>query len=234
MTRVRLGVGSVLVAVLLTGCFPNDPAPTPTPTEAVATPTAIPTPEPTKPEMSQLVLSADGLGPLLLGQAPPVTSPDLDILVFDDDFCVGEEGPDGEVPPGLWVTNYPEVSDGFYGNPGRAFSVQVLDGLVERIDVKSAQIVTPEGIRIGSSAAEVVAAYPDALSPTWDGGVTDLYVVEGSAGRLLIEVSTDDRIADYWNSDQVDRVLQISAWSRDIDPRGVAGSDNTVGNCSAP
>src|SRR4051794_35071237 len=88
--------GSIVVAALavaLTACgLGAPPAPSPDPSEsttasATPEPSATPTPEPTKPGTSELILSPEGLGPLVIGSAPPASDPAIDIAIFDPDHC---------------------------------------------------------------------------------------------------------------------------------------------------
>src|SRR5690349_13541633 len=124
---------AVALVVTCSGCAPQaaQDVPTLAPLETV-TPTPTPTSVSSKPELSELVLSPDGLGPLLVGQAPPVTDPAIDILVFDVDHCADdEESIMYGVPAGKWVANYePALSS----NTNDPFGVFVNDdGVVELI-----------------------------------------------------------------------------------------------------
>lgn len=230
MSRVRVIALSVVIAVSLAGCVAGNPEPAPS--ETVAEPSSTPSAEPTKPALSDLQISAVGLGPLLLGAAPPVTSPELDPLVFDEDFCAEYLEPpyDFDIDPGLWVANYPD-EEGFFGNPLSPFGVLVSDGTVRRIEVHASTISTEEGIHIGSTQDELLAAYPDGFAVSQDDDVSDVFALQGPSGWLVFEV-TNDNLAGYWDAGKEDLVWRIAALVPELEPRAIAGSDNSVGNCA--
>jgi len=173
-----------MAIVLLEGCATEAPAPIADPPSASATPT--PTPEPTKPPLAELVLTTEGLGPITIGEPPVVVDPALDVIIFDDDYCQ-EFVDDGRLDDaGKWIANYEPALSGTSRDP---FSVLVENDVVEIVAIGSPEIVTAEGIGLGSSRADVVAAYPDA--EIISAFASDVYVVDGVNGRLLIEVATD-------------------------------------------
>src|SRR5690606_4194921 len=111
MRTIPLAAATV-VACLLAGCAgPSAPTPRSSPSASPsASPSPSPSPQPSKPALADLVIEPEGLGPLRVGQAPPVTDPAIDILVFDPDACdfVPEWDP-SYVPSGdlgLWISNY--------------------------------------------------------------------------------------------------------------------------------
>jgi hypothetical protein len=180
----------VVVALATAGCVPTAPIaagiPSPTATAPTPTPTVIPTPlptvvPPTKPALADLRLTADGLGPLVIGQVPPVTDPALDILVFDPEFCDGQFG-----DRGLWVPNYPET-DAFFVSTDR-------DGRLTRILPGRSPIplISDTGIQKGSSRAELEAAYPAGFDyEIPNPQLADVYAIDGTYGRLVFEVAPD-------------------------------------------
>ncbi len=180
---------TALVLVALTSCTPtSDAGSTPVVPSSTATPTSEP---PTaKPELSELVIGPEGLGPLVIGAAPPSFGPDLDVLVFVDDYCAAAYADGYASEPGLWVENYPEA---LAGDADRSFGVWVSDGVLEEITVYKPGILTDRGIGVGSTRDEVLAAYPEGFSsnylPVWTNSV---YAVDGKTGHLLIEVATPD------------------------------------------
>ena len=209
---VALTIAGCVPAPVVAGGSPSPTSPTPTPT-ATLTPTPTPTlVPPTKPALADLRLTAEGLGPLVIGQAPPVTDPALDILVFEPEFCDGVWG-----DRGLWVPNYPETD---------AFHV-IIDGagLIRTIFPGSVSLLTDTEISVGSSRAELEAAYPggfdDVISTP---SRADVYVVEGASGQLIFEVST----ASY----DSDRVVLIRAALSDGTPPGPRWqTDGLGGGC---
>ncbi|WP_309615365.1 hypothetical protein [Salinibacterium sp.] len=193
--------------------MPSAPAAvvTPSPTATAPTPTATPTPTPTvvaptKPALAELVLTADGLGPLLMGQAPPVTDPALDILVFDPEHCDAGQG-----DPGLWVPNYDDPA---------AFYTTIDDqGLVSQLalfrrsdsaDTGVGPILTDTGIGVGSTRDELLAAHPTGFDEiVTTGQVSDVYIASGNTGSLVFEVAKNDNLPGYWGSDQLGVVQLI-------------------------
>lgn len=223
-----LGIG----AFALTACTPEAPAPAPSSSE-----TAEPSPSPsatetaTRPAITQLVLTTEGLGTggpgdLVFGAAPPATSPGADLVIYDDDACADTGLPD----PGLWLSTYPEVDEGF--GPLRPFSIGVTGDLLTRIDIHSESIITDEGLALGSSLDAVLGTYPGGPDEVYNhADVSDVYVFMGEKGKLMFEVAVD-RIPGYWSADQLDTVVFLSAVSIDTPAYGVAASDNIVGVCN--
>jgi hypothetical protein len=179
MINSRAIVAVAVSGFLLAGCATSEPAPIADPPSASATPPAVAT----QPTLGDLVLSADGLGPLVIGEAPPVTDPALDVLIFDEDYCADV---DGAPSPGKWIPNYEPALSDFSSEP---FSVYVPEDVLEQIAIDSGDIVTAEGIGLGSTRDEILAAYPDAVLT--ENMNTDLYVLTGDNGRLVFEVGAE-------------------------------------------
>ena len=121
-----------------------------------------------------------------MGEAPVVSDPALDILIYDEDHCQ-EFVDDGRLDDaGKWIANYEPALSGASFEP---FSVWVKNDIVSIIAIGSREILTAEGLGLGSSRADVVAAYPDA--EITHGFGTDIYVVESEYARLVFEVGTE-------------------------------------------
>ncbi|HWH97556.1 MAG TPA: hypothetical protein VNS80_04245 [Pseudolysinimonas sp.] len=226
---------AISLAVTMTAC---DPAGTPTPTGsatsgtptdgATATPTPSPTPV-TAPARADLALSPEGMGTLVFGVAPS-TAAATQMLVLDPEFCTDANtgygigiGP-GDPEAALWVP-IPAYRDGREGD----FGVSVDGGVLNRIDLYDGTIPTTEGVRIGDTRADVVAAYPGA---TLVGEyLTDIYVITGVAGSLQIEVAHQPSDMTYWEPGEVDTVRFIHAVVTGFAPFTVAASENIAGIC---
>lgn len=233
----RLVPASLLVTVLvltLTACFPGsaEPAPSGSAETAGPSPTATGTtslePE-VAPARDELALSADGMGTLVLGEAPS-TDPATQMLVLDPDYCLDDHaGLGAGLAPGdpaaaRWIP-IPAYRDGLSGD----FSVDVDGGVLSRIDIgfTGPSIPTTAGIRVGDSRTAVEAAYPGATIVGT--GLTDVFVVTGTHGTLQIEVSTSD---PYWSGSRpADVVVYLHATQTGIAPFSIAGTENIAGIC---
>lgn len=230
MRHLRVLAATGIVVALLAGCTPTapvaDPTAKPTTTRtatASPTPTATVAAPPTKPELADLVLSTAGLGPVLMGAGPPVTDSALDILVLGEVIC------DPAAPPitGVWIANYPDITT-MAGKVTSPFQVAVGgDGIVARIDVRGEGPRTDRGIRVGSTADEVVAAYPDA-SEIVDFGRALVYAMRGSTGTLLIEIDTRD------DGDEAGfgRVVSMRVGAQDVPVYAVSNTGNVISACN--
>ena len=227
---VALGVA----ALALSGCTPDTPKPAPSASasgEPSPSPSASAVETGTRPNVTQLVLTTEGLGSgepgdLVFGAAPPADDPSTDLVIYDADACAGTEAP----TPDLWLANYPELDEGF--GPQRPFSIAVKDGLLTRIDINTENIITDEGLVLGSSLDAVLGTYPGGPDEVVNhADVSDVYVFMGEKGKLMFEIAVD-RIPGYWAADQLNTVVFLSAVSIDTPAYGVAASDNVVGTCS--
>jgi len=226
---------SAVVAMLCAGCAPGAPAATPTPSfsspdAAPSSPSPTPTPDPTRPALAELVLTTEGLGTLVVGEVI-AEGTELSMGQFVENYC---DFGFGTVDPAFdrW-TALPEYesSQAVYGG-GLAFGlgVDASTSVLDRIDVFTPEIPTEEGIRFFSTRADVVAAYP-AVVP-FESDLTDVFEVPGRQGVVHIEVSTDDRFADYWPADELDTVIALRVVSSGIPPFSVAASGNVPPFCS--
>lgn len=232
MRHLRLLGAAAALAVVLTGCAapaPEGAAPPKPTTTATAKPTATPTSTstasaaPTKPALDDLIVSSSGLGPLVLGAAPPVTDPALDVLVIGSVTC----DPGSTPITGVWLANYPDGTT-LGGKVTSPFQVAVNDGgAISRIDVRLAGPHTDRGIQIGSTAEEVVAAYPDA-SEIVDFERALVYAVRGPTGTLLIEMDTRDDGAESGFG----KVVSIRVGPPDVPVYAVSNTGNVISPCN--
>ncbi len=228
---------AVAVVLLLSACDPSggggggsSTAPTGDTTDSVTpTPAASKTAEPAvKPAVGDLILSPEGLGPLVIGSPPPATDPALDIAILDPDYCVAYAADYG-VPAGKWIPNYePALSSEDGGDP---FALLVEGGVLAGLDVRSSQPHTAQGIHVGSSVAELTAAYPGGFTTVYNhADISDVYAVNGTHGRILFEVPKDGGDG-YWDPSDLGKVLFIHVTRLSDEVFGVSGTDGGYGGC---
>jgi hypothetical protein len=191
-----------------------------------------PTPEPTEtvdphPDLADLIISTSGLGPLTVG-LPPATNPGAAMIEWDPEFCSGDEeimGPIDE--PGRWVALGYDVDTNYMGEPARALYIAADDTAVSRIDVMGTSPHTAEGIRIGSTLAELQATYPDLQGPH-DNNISQVWWISDANGTVVFETQGEDMLGPG----VVEQVILIRVLAAGIDPAwGAANSGNVAGAC---
>lgn len=228
MTRLRAATLAAIVGistVLLAGCDAAGPeAPSAAPSESpTPSETAAPA-DPAKPTLGELILTTEGLGELQFGSAPPSGNPAVNLVSYDANACAAEG------LPGLWLSTYPLVDEGF--GAMAPFAIAVEGGGVSRIDINSEQIFTDLGLHIGSSLDEVLGVYPGGPDQVVNhADVSDVYVIKGTRGQLQFEVAVD-RISGYWDPAVIDTVVFLNAIDITTQPFGVAATGNVIGVCN--
>ena len=225
---------AALACFALSACAPGSDVAEPEPTASVSD-TPSPTPsaseEARAPAVSELELTPNGMGTLVIGEAPS-TVPTLQMIEEDPSACADEntgfgagvEAGDPEAIRWVPIAEY-NSADGY-----ARWSVSVIDGALARIDLHDDSVPTDKGIRIGDSRAAALAAYPDGMLV--DETITDVLVVPGEHGVLHIEIAKEmsGDLAGYWGG-QVDTVVFIRAVDLEGGVFTVAASDNIAGGC---
>jgi hypothetical protein len=228
--RVPLIALALSAAFLLSACDPgpSDPVAEPSASETPS-PTPTPSEAPRAPAVGELVITPDGMGTLVIGQAPPTDAAQV-MIEEDPAHCADvNTGFGAGVEPGdpeaiRWVPI------DAYETAGHApWAVNVLDGLLHRIDVFDSSIPTDLGIRIGDPAATALTAY--SAFPVTDEEITQVIAVPGEHGVLHIELaSTTGEWGTYWGA-QAGTVVYIRAVTLDSGVFSVAASENIAGGC---
>jgi len=199
------------------------------PQASAAPPSPTPTPTPSRPALADLVLTTEGLGTLVIGQAPPV-DPATAMVTFDPVLCVAPEYDieAGDPLAGGWAPDPSYAESTFWGDS--AFQVYV-DGTLRRLEVYGRTIPTSGGLHIGDPSSAVLVAHPDAQLVI-SGEISDVYVVHGTAGDLSIEVTVVPAdMPTYWG-DLADTVLGLRVTPTGTDPFAVAGGENVIFGCN--
>lgn len=183
-----------LCALVLAGCTPAEPSAAPSLTEQK--PTISPTPTVSaapqaveivvKPQESELVISPEGLGPIVIGEPMPDFEPDTALALWDETFC-GFDNPSEDYAN--WVTNYPMTPDGKYPFLAEVdYPTGTVSSPITGITVQSTEIRTASGLGIGSTVASLESEYGADLLPYIDPDYS-AYVVEGPVGQLVFWVA---------------------------------------------
>jgi len=170
-----------------------------------------------------------GLGPLTVGSTPPATNPGAAMIAWDAAFCSGEMW-EGDGDPGRWVPSGYDNDTNYMGEPAGPFYVDASDASdagVHRIDVMGTSPHTVEGIRIGSTLAELQATYP-ALAGPFAGPVSKVWWIQDAAGSVAFETQGEDMLG----AGAPEQVILIRVLAPGVSPEfGAANSGNVAGAC---
>lgn len=172
------------------------------------------------PALAHLTLTPNGLGDLRVGS--PVG--EYDLVSYGKRACPSSGG---------WLPRYPKANDTSGGQQLNPFDVNTRSGkqtsAITAVFVWSRSIRTTKGIRVGSRLADVTAAYPRAAVTKTT--ASDLYVVNGSGGQLVIEVAGHNEYAEgEWPASVLGTVVWMDVLPRGAEPKSLAGS-NDAGPC---
>lgn len=138
---------------------------------------------------------------------PVVGNPGESAVTWEADHCSPGEG--------RFVFTAAPTLVGLWGEDG---------GVIGRIDVYDPSLSTAEGIHVGSTAAEVVAAYP-ATPPVTSFSGTQLVVLSAPEGFITIE------LADGWGAEPL-TVANIRIYAAGLEANvPVYGTEDFAGAC---
>jgi hypothetical protein len=249
-TVVTILLASSLV-LALSGCA-DDSVPSSnssvggTPSSSAAAPTITPSAGPTSsdapaadapPALSELVVTATGIGPLTMGEPIPSPTDSRSLATYDPAFCATEDRPVGDPWAGAWRPSYPTTPVDWAPRPVDAFTVHteeaIQDSAISSIGVWSPELATAAGIHPGSTRTELEVAYPSFASVT-EAELTDIYVVRdpaGSTGELWFEVANASYATDVFPSSIVDLVLWVVVMPGGNAPYSLTETDSGGGPC---
>lgn len=201
--HLRIASVALLATAVLMGvsaCTPGGPTAETSPSASdtpTPTPTSTPSSSPTPPVPEQPALDHEGIGPLHLGDDPALADPSF--IEGLPQECEGEQFIGWQAVQhgdGLAKEDMPVFLAGAL-RPGETIS---------RFQSSAAGLLTSEGIGVGSSRAELLAAYPAAVFLESRNG-RDRYLVAGSPGDLYFDVTFDDGTG-YWGTN-IDLVFDM-------------------------
>lgn len=214
--RAPATVAAVIAAltVTLSGCTSGSAAPTATPTPAAATPTARAMASASPSPTPAAIVADCSIDPIVPGR----------LACIDTNLPVAGNPGEAEI---MWEPDLCSAGDGRFVFTAAPLTVRLSGeggGKIGRIDVYDPSISTAEGIHVGSTAAEVAAAYPANPAVTAFSG-TQLVVLSGAEGFITIE------LADGWGAEPL-TVANIRIYAADQDPNvPVYGTEDFAGAC---
>jgi len=195
-SRALTTVLSIAVVLALGGCATVAPTTAAAPTTHTPKPSATPTPKPSPTptqnpaDPSTWILSFDEVGGIQVGQSPSALATAAGLVPVEDTF---------DCPPGYWTKPDPAgtdltvtlMQDDARGTalPDPKLTYASFRILKPQESVVPTSPSTPAGIRIGSTEAALLAAYPSiqkTVSKYDDSAGLTTYAVGPSSGRYLV------------------------------------------------
>lgn len=228
------------LVTLLSAC--SAPASTPTHSRS-SSPQAHPSPSASpvavKPALGDLVISPDGLGPLVMGEPVPSQPTDIAIVRFDPALCKESiEASGGTFVPGApgaggWVTTYSDPYAFYLFTSGADASGPVIFVGASAWESGTSPIHTATGIHPGSSTAQLKAAY-NSFDSVRSYDFTDIYAIKGDRGLMVFEVSPHTNRGGMFAPGDLDRVLSIRVAASSVSDTAQLGpiyATDSFGSC---
>lgn len=185
------------------------------------------------PGLDALVVTTTGLGPLQVGVSAE-TNPGAAMITYDEDYCAEQVAQLGETwdpargSAGEWLAAGYDPAPALDGELSPPFAVAVGDdGVLTQIAVLATQLRTPEGIGIGSTRAELLATYTNLEPLTPEGGFSQLWLLGGVTGDLIVETGDPN----YTETTDDDVVVGITIAAPGYGQATAWGSGMMPGNC---
>ncbi|MCU1430975.1 MAG: hypothetical protein JWP95_80 [Actinotalea sp.] len=147
-----------------------------------------------------------GWDPITFVDPLPAEPAPADLIRWDPTYCEGTD------VPGRWIASYPDATD-IGGNPSPPFWLGTFEDRITRIDVMTPGVRSLGGIQVGATSAGLRAAHPDLtlVAPLNPDQPVELWQQQHNELTLVFEVAVQVPGAEYWQPEQVDRVVAISA-----------------------
>lgn len=162
--------------------------------EATPTETATSTAPATKPELGDLELTTEGVGPIHVGETIVEGDPAISPVLWTDALC---GWPAEDIASGMmtessgWAANFPLMP-----KQKSAFvveqSTESKSAPVSVITVFSSEIRTSDGWGVGTPIVELVDHYGSALAAVSSQNDSVAHVVTGTSGKLVFWENGDD------------------------------------------
>jgi hypothetical protein len=178
----------------------------------------------------------DGIGPLRVGESVPSLPAAISPVTWDASrrYQAGVSRAVGTPGVGTWWPSYPDVTH--EQGTDSAFSVYTVrdieTGNIESLWSFTPALKTSKGITIGSTLAQLQAAYPhfDATIPS---DYVTVYTVEGSVGRTILEVATQPaEDPTFWPAAKLGTVQVIHLQLKTEQEYAISGGSDGLGICS--
>jgi hypothetical protein len=180
------------------------------------------------------VVTVEGVGELHVGSLVPTEPDALALVLYNATHCsdLGLGAGPGTPGAGAWMPTYPDgpttlgTQQPFDVGPSAS-----RDSAIAAVDVWSPVLHTITGIHVGSTIAQVRAAYGSAVTVNHASN-SDVYVLPGTHSKLLFETANYDASdPTNWTAAQVNTVVWMRVVPTAETQLHIANTDGS-GPCS--